>query len=379
MHICMIAPEQFAVPGSNSVEICMLAIAGQLALRHKVTLVSRRIPGLPLVTEHEGVHIVRLPADSPSVYLRSVISYVEHGIFDIIQVDNRPHLMAAVQSRIPHIPVVLFLHSLTFVPDTPATALSLDRASLIIANSRSLERRLARRFPRKVKDIRVVTLGADLDRFTPVDPGERLRLRRIYGLPTETFTVLFVGRLIPRKGVPLLIRAVHTLRGQLPVRLIIAGRGKPDYVRRLKKLSRQLRVPSTFLGNVSHEEIHQLYQAADCFVCPSQRHESFGLVNVEAMASGLPVIASNNGGIREIIVSGINGYLVDRYREPRVFSTYLLRLGRSPKLARRIGSQGREDALRNFAWSHTAFHLESIYQRLLPHRQEAQDQPLSSH
>ncbi|MNI95992.1 Spore coat protein SA [compost metagenome] len=84
------------------------------------------------------------------------------------------------------------------------------------------------------------------------------------------------------------------------------------------------------------------------------------------MASGLPVIASNNGGIREIIVSGHNGYLVERYREAAPFAKYLLRLGRQPQLAARIGLQGRSDTLQNFGWQHTATALEELYLFLLP-------------
>ncbi|OMC81066.1 glycosyltransferase family 4 protein, partial [Paenibacillus odorifer] len=207
-----------------------------------------------------------------------------------------------VKKQLPHIPVFLFLHSLTFTPGTDKVAHALAKADLIIANSHSLQRRLDRRFPQLTTGIHIVLLGADLDRFTPVQTSEKQQLRSFYRLP-QTFTVLFVGRVIPRKGVV------------------------------------------TFLGNVAHENIHTLYQAADCFVCPSQNHESFGLVNVEAMASGLPVIASNNGGIREIVASGHNGYLVERYREPLPFARYLLRIARHPQLAVTIGSQGRADAL----------------------------------
>jgi len=370
MRIGIIAPEQFAVPGNNSVEICILAIAKQLALRHQVTIVSRKMRGLAASDEIGGVQIIRLPADTPSLYLKGVLSYVRDGVFDIIQVDNRPHLMAAVRRNAPHTPVVLFLHSLTFAPQTSRTARSLEHADLIIANSRSLQQRLARRFPRKAQSIRVVPLGADLDRFTPVNPVERQVFRQLYRLKPEEFTVLFVGRVIPRKGVPVLIRAVHALRRKLPVRLLIAGRGKPAYIRRLKGLARRLGVQVTFAGNIAHEEIHRLYQAADCFVCPSQRHEAFGLVNVEAMASGLPVIASNIGGIREIVASGVNGYLVDHYRNPLAFSGYLLLLGRNRVLAGQIGAQGRHAALKAFEWGHTAAQLEKVYEALVPPFQE---------
>lgn len=364
MHICIIAPEQFPVPGDGSVEICIWAVAKQLSRTHKVTILSRQTALLPVSAELEQVRIIRLNSGTPSRYQSSVLEFLEEESFDVIQVDNRPLLMAAVKRRHPQTPVLLFLHSLTFVPAEARIARSLSYANAVAVNSRSLLGRLSKRFPGLGRKLSVVPLGADLSRFTPVELPERQRLRRQYRLP-PVFTVLFVGRVIPRKGVPVLIRAMQYLNKRLPAHLIIAGQGKPAYIRQLKSLARRRGVAVSFLGNIAHEHIHSLYQAADCFVCPSQRHESFGLVNVEAMASGLPVIASNNGGIREIINSGHNGYLVARYREALPFGRLLLRIGRSPGLAAKIGNQGRNDALRMFEWQHTAVHLEELYRSLL--------------
>ncbi|MBW4085392.1 glycosyltransferase family 4 protein [Paenibacillus sp. S150] len=365
MHICMIAPEQFPLPGNGSVEICIWAIARRLAHRHKVTIVSRKAPGFPETDELEQVRIVRLASGTPARYLASVLDYLEAEHFDAIQVDNRPLLMAAVKRRHPRTPVLLFLHSLTFVPAESRIARSLARADLIAVNSRSLQLRLARRFPGLGGRLRVVPLGADLTRFSPAELPEKRQALKLYRL-SPIFTVLFVGRIIPRKGVPVLIKAMCLLNKHLPAQLIIAGQGKPPYIRQLKAMARRLGVRAAFTGKIAHEDIHGLYQAADVFVCPSQRHESFGLVNVEAIASGLPVIASNNGGIREIIASGHNGYLVDRYREAAPFAKQLLQLGRQPQLAAQIGLQGRNDALKTFGWQHTAAALEELYRFLVP-------------
>ncbi|WNS41906.1 glycosyltransferase family 4 protein [Paenibacillus sp. MMS20-IR301] len=366
MRICIIAPEQFPVPGDGSVEICIWNIARRLARRHQVTIISRSTSGLPATDEAEQVRIIRLPSGTPLRYRDSVLSYLGAAEpFDIIQVDNRPLLLAAVKRQHPATPVLLFLHSLTFVPPGSRIAASLALADAVAANSRSLQQRLARRFPGLHSRLRVVPLGADLSRFVPVQPQEKARLRAKYGLAPD-FTVLFVGRVIPRKGVPVLIRAMHRLNRQMPARLLIAGGGKPPYIRRLKLLARRLGVRVSFLGSIPHEDIHSLYQSADCFICPSQRHESFGLVNVEAMATGLPVIASSNGGIREIITSGQNGYLVKQYRSPVPFARRMLQIGRSPSLAARIGLQGRTDALQMFEWQHTAELLENLYLKLAP-------------
>ncbi|AIQ44728.1 spore coat protein [Paenibacillus sp. FSL R7-0273] len=364
MHICIIAPEQFPLPGDGSVEICIWAIARRLAGRHKVTVVSRATALLPDSAELEQVRIIRLASGTPRRYQASVLQFLQQESFDIIQVDNRPLLMAAVKERHPGTPVLLYLHSLTFVPAGRRIARSLARADGIAVNSRSLLDKLSGRFPGIHRRLSVVPLGAELSRFTPAELPERQRLRRQYRLP-QAFTVLFAGRIIPRKGVPVLIRAMYHVNKRLPAHLVVAGQGKPAYIRQLKLLARRLGVSVSFPGKIAHEQIHSLYQAADCFVCPSQRHEAFGLVNVEAMASGLPVIASDNGGIREIIRSGHNGYLTGRYRQALPFARLLLKVGKSPGLAARIGLQGRSDALRTFDWNHTASRLEELYQSFL--------------
>ncbi|AIQ10862.1 glycosyltransferase family 4 protein [Paenibacillus durus] len=367
MKICMIAPGRFPLPGSGSVEICIWETARLLARRHSTTVISRRMPGLPGLEEREGVRLIRLPADTPGLYLAETLDALREEPYELIQVDNRPHLAAAVKRAFPHIPVVLFLHSLTFVPSDPKVALSLGHADLIAVNSQSLRGRLDRRFTSARLPVAVVPLGADLSRFTPLPDDQRKLLRREYGLPRR-FTVLFVGRLIPRKGVPILMRAAAMLNRRLPVHLVIAGTGKPAYMRKLNQLARRLRLSVSFIGGVPHEEIHRMYQIADCLVCPSQRHESFGLVNVEAMAAGLPVIASNNGGIREIISSGRNGFLVERYREAASFARMMLPLARSPKRAAAIGMQGRRDAFQTFDWARTADRLELLYSGLCQRR-----------
>lgn len=363
MKICMIAPGRFPLPGSGSVEICIWETAKRLARRHDVTVISRKVPGFLRLEEREGVTLVRIPADKPGQYQAETLKFLRGNPFELIQVDNRPHLMAAVKRSFPRVPVMLYLHSLTFVPGGAKVRHSLGYADLIAVNSRSLQNRLQRRFPSLRKPLEVVPLGADLSRFAPLPEHQRLQLRRDYGLPSR-FTVLFVGRLIPRKGLPVLMRAVSLAGARLPVHLIVAGTGSPSYERSLKRLARRLRLSVSFFGGVSHDDIHLVYQTADCFACPSLQHESFGLVNVEAMASGLPVIASNNGGITEIIDSGRNGFLVDRYREASSFARVIRDLALSPERAVSIGMQGRRDALQRFDWARTSGKLEVLYHRL---------------
>ncbi|MFC9709167.1 glycosyltransferase family 4 protein [Paenibacillus sp. NPDC056933] len=364
MKIAMVAPEKLPVPGNGSVEICILGIARELALHHQVTIISRQMPNLAITERMDGITIRRVPASSPAEYTKSVIRLLKIHPFDLIQVDNRPYSMAAVKRAFPHLPVVLYLHSLTFAQPGPARLALLKQANWIGVNSQSLKQRLGRRFPSLKRRMGVVPLGVDLDRFSPVNKGEQQLLQKQFGI-TVPFSILYVGRLIPGKGVDVLIRAVSLLQPQVPLQLIVVGRGPQVYVRKLRQLAKKLKVDASFRGQVAHKHIDRLYRAADCLVCPSQEHEAFGLVNVEAMASGLPVIASDNGGIREIITSGSNGYLVKEYNDPQSFATYLYKLADNPSLARSLGEAGRVSAVEHFSWARTAMHLESAYTRLI--------------
>lgn len=360
MRILMIAPEQFPVPGSSSVEISMLSIAEKLAKDHQVTVLSRRSLGLSQFSQHGNVTIVRVRSGSPSTYISAVLAFVRRHVFDFIQVDNRPSYMAKVKAIVPHTPVSLFMHSLTFVPHTARISKLLSRADLIIVNSHSLHERLSEMFPNISFKLYTVPLGVDISRFRPRSETEKLNQRNKYHL-SEDFTILFVGRVIPQKGVHLLIDAAHLVHQHLPVQLVIVGRGRQAYIHRLKKQARALDLPIIFIDKKHHRHIHEVYELADCFVCPSQSHEAFGLVNVEAMASGIPSIASRNGGIPEIISHDHNGYIVDNYHEAEGFANALLILAQNESIRNRLGTQGRIDVMQRFTWDHTAAHLSRIY------------------
>lgn len=365
LHIVMIAPEQFPVPGSGSVEICILSIAKKLANHHKVTILSRMSPHHVRRSQMGNVTVVRVPAKRKRTYLSSVLRYLKKNRrFDFIQVDNRPHYMAKVKKAFPNTPVSLFLHSLTFVPKTSRISASLKKADLIIANSTSLKSKVSLRFSSQKQKIRTVYLCADTSRFKPPSQAERMRNRKRYRIG-RSFAILFVGRVIPRKGIPVLIKATNIVRRKVrKARVIIVGGGSRSYIRKLKSQARRLKVPATFLGKIPHKSIHRLYQAADCFVCPSQRHEAFGLVNVEAMSTGVPVVASNIGGIKEIINHGSNGYLVRNYRSPASFSRYILKIANKKGKAGEMSRRGRQSVKRRFSWGRTASHLSKLMRKI---------------
>ncbi|WP_426451531.1 glycosyltransferase family 4 protein [Paenibacillus sp. S-38] len=363
MRILIVAPEQYPVPTlSGSVEICILAAARQLAKRHRVTVISRQSPGLPRRTVEGGLTIERVKTGSPERYLRAVLHSVKDRHYDVIQVDNRPRFVPPFKSLFPGTPVLLFLHSLNFVskrriPQHRAAA-CLAAADRILVNSASLRREIIRRFPHAAAKLRRIPLGVDPARFTPSRGGGKGRAGRY------TYTVLYCGRLIRRKGIPVLMRAVRLAARSGPKRvelLVAGGSGKPAYAAELKRLARGLGIRARFLGTVPHSRMPGVYAQADCFVCPSQGHEAFGLVNAEAMACGIPVIAAANGGIRELVRHRRTGLLVKAYRRPEGYASAIRTLMSSPSLAARLAAAGRREVLRRFTWRRTAELLAQAY------------------
>lgn len=375
MNICIVAPEQIPVPPiiAGSVEICIYALARQLARYHEVTIISRSHPKLEPISRQHQLTIIRVNRGKSRSYLQAVLKTLQGNNYDLIQVDNRPRMAASIKSHFPHTPVTLFLHSLTFVtpPQISLTSASscFQPLDLIVANSSSLQSELAARFPKHQHKFRVALLGTDLDQFKIPSVGTKRTIQRKYRLD-RSFNVLFVGRLIPRKGIKVLIDAVRILRQSVPnARLVIAG-GSPmkRYIHTMKRYAGKMRVPATFLGYVPHRKLHQIYWLGDCFVCPSQKHESFGLVNVEAMASGVPVIASSIGGIKEIIKHETNGLLVQRFSQPEGFANAMRKLAQNSEYAADLAARARADVLHQFSWEQSASRLSTIYTTYLRNR-----------
>jgi spore coat protein SA len=352
----------------GSVEICIYQIARRLAARHHVTIVSRKHRRYSNRQNSGNLNIVRVPSGSPSQYIRAAVNAVRGKTFDIIQIDNRPRFVPVVRNAFPHTPISLYMHSLTFVSSNLISRESardcMSHADLIVTNSDSTADRLRQMFPTLKGKLRKVWLGVDTERFHPATDEQRKRAKSRYRIGSG-FTILFTGRIIPRKGISQLMKAIRRLRKQKQApsaNLVVAGHGKLGYIRSLKAQAKKLKVPTRFLGLVSHNRIHTVYRMADCFACPSQKHESFGLVNVEAMASGLPVVASSNGGIKEIIRHGKNGLLVADYRSPQAFAIQLAKVATNRKLAAQLSKKARHDAVERFGWGTTVKKLAALYE-----------------
>ena len=200
-------------------------------------------------------------------------------------------------------------------------------------------------------DVRIVPNGVDVDVFASAVPAS---------LPPGR-TLLFVGRLERRKGFPVMVRAFERLAREYPdVRLVVVGDGADrDAVNALEEGTRS-RV--LMLGRVSQEALPTYHRAADIFVAPAVGGESFGIVLVEAMAAGLPVLASDIPGYREVTRHGVEGLLVPP-NDAELLAAAMRRLLDDPGYARSLGDNGSVRA-RDFDWETIVHQLEDVYAEL---------------
>ncbi len=231
------------------------------------------------------------------------------------------------------------------------------------------ERQLLRQIYGVPRDrVAVVPLGVDREAFRPRDRAAARAALASQGLATDdgTRVLLAVGRLEPLKGFDILVRALAQLTVPDEVVLWVAGgdeRSAPERAR-LEAVAREVGCAARvrFLGAVPHEQLPTYYNAADVAVVPSF-YESFGLVALEAMASGVPVVASRVGGLVATVSDGRTGYLVP-WRCPEPFAEKIDLLLRNEPLRRALGEAGRV-AMERFSWESVAERLSALYRETI--------------
>lgn len=206
---------------------------------------------------------------------------------------------------------------------------------------------------------RVVYNGVALTEFATERAGNR-----------REGQILALGRHVPEKGFDVLVRAMAELEAT-SARLVLAGDG--DERARLAELASDLGVQDRveLPGRADRAETVRLFRESSIFVLPS-RHEPFGIVNVEAMASGTPVVATSVGGVPEIVHDGVNGLLVPP-GDPAALATAIDLLLHDPDLRDRLGAAGKA-ASQAYDWSAIAGEYLSVYATVIGRRSQAMDQ-----
>lgn len=281
-------------------------------------------------------------------------------------------LLSIVTAKKLGIPTVLTTHTIPFANDvrplwTPISHVlflfgrCIGEADKVIAVSRAAAD-FIRHFVKQEKCV-IIPNGVDTCRFHPSNCGTSV------GGTVATKEVgpiiLYVGRLVHRKGVHILVKAMPFMLKEFPrARLLIAGDG---YMRKplsllIKRLN--LEVYIKLLGFIPEENLPKLFKASDLFVLPSLYGESFGLVLLEAMASGKPIVASKVGGIPEVIEDGVTGLLV-KSGSKRDLADAITRILSDRGLAETLANNARRTAEERYSWPIIAKGVEGVYKELL--------------
>ena len=175
--------------------------------------------------------------------------------------------------------------------------------------------------------------------------------------------ILFVGRLEKRKGLRYLLEAYSKLKWEIPnIRLIVVGPGNPDK-ESYRILSSHNLQDVDFVGKVSYDDLPRYYASADIFCSPATGAESFGIVLLEAMSAGKPVVASDIEGFRGVMTDGEHGLLVPK-KDSDALADALGKLARDPELRSKLGGQGNRTA-EEYRWEVVAGRVEKYYNTCL--------------
>jgi D-inositol-3-phosphate glycosyltransferase len=280
-----------------------------------------------------------------------------------------------------HIQLVHTYHSLgaikyntmTTRPGSAATRLRveqqiLEQASCVVATSPQ-EQESLRQLVSHRGNIEMIPCGTDTDNFRPISKTEaRMQL----GLDLQDKIVLYVGRFDPRKGIETFVRSCEQLKSNYfqPFKLVIVGGSSPERSdgeerARIEKIVQEvgLSEQTLFAGQIGHDRLPLYYAAADVCVIPSH-YEPFGLVAIEAMACGTPVVASDVGGLRFTVLPEETGLLVPP-KDTDAFAKAIQRILSDELGARKLRRQASANVNQRFSWTGVGIQLSDLYRRLL--------------
>ena len=389
--------------GGQNVYVGQIA-RGLAAMGYAVDVFTRRDDErLPEVAPWEnGVRIVHVPAGPPVrlrkedllPYMDEFTRYLLHFcqrqrvFYDLVHANFwMSGLVAADIKRALGTPFVITFHALGRVrrqhqgdaDEFPDARFAVEdrivaEADHIIAECPQDEEDLIRLYHADPARITIIPCGFDPAELSPVSKSVA---RTTLGLDPDERVILQLGRIVPRKGIDTVIRALARLRSQhgIDARLLIAGgesdapdcRATPE-IGRLHGIAWDAGVADavTFVGRVRREALKCYYSAADVFVT-TPWYEPFGITPVEAMACGTPVIGANVGGIKFTVRDGETGYLVPS-NDPAALAERLAHLYTHPQLLRILGQRAIQRAVGRFTWRRVTAAVADLYEDVLADR-----------
>lgn len=383
MRIALVSPYDFPYPGGVTEHLAALA-NGLRRRGHNVQILAacsgyqnRTFPNVRVVTRTVTTFpvagAVARVGISPFSYLR-IKRILQTESFDVIHLQEPltpgitwPVLMQA--QWLPQTVTIGTFHAYHEQPNwlyahgRPIFGWFFAKLDALIAVSEAAYQFAYQMFPGHYQ---IIPNGVDLERFG--------RKQLTTAKPAGKINILFVGRLDGRKGFRCLLESFMLLKPQYPyLKLTVIGPFDPKTCTPYQKMAQDQGVTAIdFVGYVSPERLPDFYHQADIFCAPSVGFESFGIVLLEAMAAGLPVVASDIAGYRSVVTHGQEGLLVPPGR-PRYLAIALRQLIDDPALRDELGQQGRQKA-RLYSWDGIVEQTLALYSYTIECKQRSAQQ-----
>jgi spore coat protein SA len=290
---------------------------------------------------------------------------------DIIYLHNEPNILGCIRAR-PNQRIVLHMHNehLTIPVLRSWYRRTLPRAAKVVFVSEFVRKRALAYFPEYRESFMTIPNATDTDAFRPAVGGRNPSSPLPVQIDPEGQYVLYAGRLIPEKGIDVLVRAFTTVAAQNPrARLIVTGSSffggaqRTSFEESLARLAEPVGSAIQFTGFVPREQLKTLYQACDVVVVPSTWQDPAPLVVLEAMATGKSVVATAVGGIPELVRDGVTGLLVPP-SDAGALATAIQRLLGDSALRHALGAAAREHVVAKHSSARLIEDIDRLFRAL---------------
>lgn len=401
MHsVAMIGAEILPVPPvrGGGPERLILELSRALSSAYRPTIFSRRVPEIDSMAKpaeestcfrwikhgnlERKLFANRLTWSSMYYawpYVTRLIRELSRTHWDIIHIHNRPQFVPRIRKAAQMAKIVLHLHN-EYLSSRSKRPLQeefvkkiVDNCDVIITCSDFVRRKIIGELPMAEGKVNAILNGVNIEQFRPkwLAPDIWESARRKYRLQDKK-VILFVGRLTYDKGAHLLVEAMKTVLDHVDnAMLLIVGssfyweQAQTPYMKKLKEQVGSFEDSIRFTGQVSSDEVANLYILSDVFAFPVEWDDPSPLVVYEALAAGLPVVTARRGGIPEILgKDGECGFYIEK-SDAWSLSQLLIRLLSDESMANKLGRNGRRRAEALFTWQCMARKMETVYGSVL--------------